>query len=290
MYPQNSSSYPPHVLGSSTTKSPLTPVASDILLLPLPPTDWIEDLLREAYVNRKESQQALKDSQAVVMKLSGLVGSLKSIILHMDPEKGRALLKGEIAAMEEILFGPMVRTVPKGKRKKNTGSMNKPKKNTEADGTVLRTDGLMIRSIADSGPVELPIEVVEPDLMALEDYGLAADDEEGNPAIAAVVKPRGAGPIILTRKPEGNILESMMDTTNASVSTLGSEDFPVGTPSERPVVPKQVPSQAYHHPRVTNSVYWKEFSTQTRAQMEQAAKLEAAMKKRDGWSLSSIFS
>ena len=285
MYTQNISSHPPYVMGFS-----MPTVSTDILLLPLPPTDWIEDLMRESWINHKESQKALKDSQAVVMKLSGLVGSLKSIILHMDPEKGRALLKGEIAAMEEILFGPIVRTVPKGGRKKSTGSMNKSKKYSEADGTVIRTDGLMIRSVAESGPVELPIEVVEPDLMALEDYGLEAEEDEGNAAMTALVKPRPAGPIILTPKPEGNILESMMDTTNASVSTLGSEEFPVGSPSERPVIPKQVPSQAYHHPRVPNSMYWKEFSTQTRAQIEQAAKLEAAMKKRDGWSLSSIFS
>jgi len=112
MHPQSVSSYPPYVLGSS-----MPTVSADILLLPLPPMDWIEDLMRESWINHKESQKALKDSQAVVMKLSGLVGSLKSIILHMDPEKGRALLKGEIAAMEEILFGPIVRTVPKGGEK-----------------------------------------------------------------------------------------------------------------------------------------------------------------------------
>ena len=52
-------------------------------------------------------QEALERSQSTCQRLEGLVGSLKSVILHLDPVQGRKALQGEIAAMEALLFeGP----------------------------------------------------------------------------------------------------------------------------------------------------------------------------------------
>lgn len=56
-------------------------------------------LLESQQVELAETREQLLRSRNTVSKLEGLVGSLKSIILHMDNEKGRALLTGEIAAI-----------------------------------------------------------------------------------------------------------------------------------------------------------------------------------------------
>jgi len=263
--PTGCDAYPPR---RTSNGNALTPVSADILSHPLPPTDWIEDLIRESWLSHKQSQESIHRLQTVISKLSGLVGSLKSIILHMDPERGRAMLKGEIAAMEQVLFGPMVSATPKKKKKKP----NKSK---------------MASSPSSQSGHEMSYD--EPDLMALEDYGAMEEEEMDVGPPPSTPSRQGPTRIVMTPQSEGSILDAMLDTTAGSVSTLGSDEFPGQTEPGSVTKPQQRSRQREQpspHPRVTNAVYWKEFSTQSRSQIEQAVRLEASMKKRDGWSLS----
>lgn len=49
--------------------------------------------------------ESVDDARSTISKLEGLVGSLKGVIVHLDPIQGGHILTNEIAAMEAALFG-----------------------------------------------------------------------------------------------------------------------------------------------------------------------------------------
>lgn len=300
---------------SSTFGRNLIPVSAEILSTPLPPTDCCEDLLRELAFTQTQLQSEVEHAQAVVSKLTGLIGSLKSVILHMDPEKGKHILTGEIAAMEAVLFGPseeekaVMEAAAAAKKKKRMEEMKQKRREDQLkraqelrerkiNGTVLKTDGLSIsfgkKKTEETTSATTTATATAPSLdnkVTLDPIDIIMDGEE-EPDMMAL---EDYGVEDELADDEENLDESKQaepepvplhyKTSDApmtldyghdiSVSTVGSEDTPAPTDFGLNFVEKKP------HPRVTNANYWKEFSTQTNTKLEQAAQLEGALKRQN---------
>eukprot|EP00934_Nitzschia_sp_Nitz4_P005374 Nitzschia sp. Nitz4//scaffold151_size53849//49322//50128//NITZ4_006732-RA/size53849-processed-gene-0.78-mRNA-1//-1//CDS//3329537171//5364//frame0 len=117
--------------------------------------DKIAKLEKKCSRSRKEllaTQKELRKAQSTIAKLEGLIGSLKSGILYLDRERGSQFLKGQVAAMEALLFedpddtdivfqrnGGSAKKLKKGKsgQPKKKGQKGKSAKNNNVETTAV---------------------------------------------------------------------------------------------------------------------------------------------------------
>lgn len=224
-----------------------------------------QDELKQSQENLQRTNQQLEASRAHISKLEGLIGSLKSGILHLSPEEGQQFLLGEIAAMETVVFG-----LPPSRRQRKSKKLNSPKRRSTSSSS---------RSKAKSSNLE-----EEPEFCTLEESSVSTGNSERSCNIPREVS--GTSPCI---EEDASTLGS--DGSSQSSSSSSSSDG-VGVGDKAHQLRKLsklrgAKKQPKNHPRVMGPSYWKEFSSQTfpSHQQRQGKLLEAAIRKqkRPAW-------